>query len=454
MKIAIIGAGKLGLNIAELLLSGDHSVTIIDKDEDVINRYTQNLDVMSVVGNGKEITLLKDISIDTYDYLIATTDRDEKNIVITSIAKELGVAKVIARIRDPEHLAQRNFLQEHFKIDHVVNPDLAIAEEINKYLIEKYTLSNGIFHAGKAAMLEFTASKMPNIVGLRIYQAKRILGAVTIAAISKNGKIHIPSAQEDIIIEAEDDLYVIGERELIDKLKKKVFERGKYTDIQKVMIAGGGKAGFYLARLLEEFGAAVKIIDIDKKRCQYLSTHLQSSLVLHGDATDLNLLQDENFDEMDAFVSSTGFDEENLLLALMAKKAGIEDVIAKISRESFGDLIEQMGVDMALNPIEIEASHIQRLIQGRRILKSQVIQGQAELLQIEVGDYMVMKDKRVGTIGITEGLLIAAIQRGDKVLIPEDDTTLKLGDKILIMSELAEAGDLEKLIKTKRGMAE
>jgi trk system potassium uptake protein TrkA len=452
MKIAIVGAGKLGLNVAELLLGGDHSVTIIDKDEDVINRYTQNLDVMSVVGNGKEITLLQDISIDTYDYLIATTDRDEKNIVITSIAKELGVAKVIARIRDPEHLAQRDFLMQHFNIDHVVNPDLAVAEEINKYLIEKYTLSNGIFYAGRASMLELLSGKMPKLIGLTTKQAKHALGAVTVAAISKNGKVIVPGPKDEIVIGAEDDLYIVGERDLIEGMSKKVHERGRYTDIQKVMIAGGGKVGFYLARLLEEFGAAVKIIDIDKKRCQYLSTHLQSTLVLHGDATDINMLEDENFDEMDAFISTTGFDEENLLLALMAKKAGIEDVIAKISRESFGDLIEQMGVDMALNPIEIEASHIQRLIQGNRILMSQVIQGQAELLQVEVGDYMVMRDKRISSVGIPDGLLIASVQRGTKVLIPEDDTVLKHGDKVLIMSGLAEAADLEKLIKTKRGL--
>jgi trk system potassium uptake protein TrkA len=452
MKIAIVGAGKLGLNVAELLLSGDHSVTIIDKDEDVINRYTQNMDVMSVVGNGKEITLLKDISIDTYDYLIATTDRDEKNIVITSIAKELGVAKVIARIRDPEHLAQRDFLMQHFNIDHVVNPDLAVAEEISKYLSEKYTLANGIFYAGRVSMLEFRAEKTPKLVGLSTQDAKRILGDVTVAAISKNGKIIIPAPDDHIEITAEDYLYIVGEREHIEGMSKKVYVRGKYTDIHKVMIAGGGKVGFYLTRLLEEFGASVKIIDVDKKRCQYLSLHLQNALVLHGDATDINLLKDENFEEMDAFVSTTGFDEENLLLALMAKKAGIEDVIAKISRESFGSLIEQMGVDMALNPIEIEASHIQRVIQGSRILSSQVIQGQAELLQIEVDDSMAIKDKRISSVSIHEGLLIAAIQRGREVIIPEGETVLKEGDKILIMSEFTEAGDLEKLIKTKRGL--
>ncbi|MDR2162744.1 MAG: Trk system potassium transporter TrkA [Clostridiales Family XIII bacterium] len=452
MKIAIVGAGKLGLSIADMLVGGDHSVTIIDKDEEVIERYTTSLDVMSVLGNGKEVVLLKDIGIGSYDYLIAVTDRDEKNIVISSIAKKLGVGKVIARIRDPEHLAQRDFLMENFHIDHVLNPDLAIAEEINKYLVEKYTLSNGVFYAGRISMLEFEARKLPAIVGLTHSEARAVLGAVTVAAISKNGKVIIPGKSDSYTIGGEDWLYVVGERDVIDGIFRKVAESGKYTDIQRVMIAGGGKAGFYLAMMLEDFGASVKIIDIDMKRCQYLSTHLNNVLVLHGDATDMNLLHDENFEDMDAFVSTTGFDEENLLLALMAKQSGIEDVIAKISRDSFGDLIERMGVDMALNPVDITASHVGMLLQGTKVLSSQVIQGQAEMVQIAVGDDMVLTGRKVSAMKIPDGMMIAAIQRRREVIMPDDDTTIEDGDRVVILSQLSEAFDLEKLLKTKKGL--
>jgi trk system potassium uptake protein TrkA len=451
MRIAIVGAGKLGLSIADMLIGGDHSVTVIDKDEEVIER-TASLDVMSVTGNGKEVVLLGDIGIDAYDYLIAVTDRDEKNIVISSIAKKLGVGRVIARIRDPEHLAQRDFLMENFRIDHVLNPDLAIAEEINKYLIEKYTLSNGVFYAGRISMLEFEARKVPGLIGRPHTEARAALGEVTVAAISKNGKVIIPGQSDSYAIGEEDWLYVVGGRDVIDGISRKVAESEKYTDIQKVMIAGGGKTGFYLAKMLDDFGASVKIIDIDMKRCQYLSTHLDNVLVLHGDATDMNLLHDENFEDMDAFVSTTGFDEENLLLALMAKQAGIEDVIAKISRDSFGDLIERMGVDMALNPVDITASHVGRLLQGTKVLSSQVIQGQAELVQVAVGDDMVLTGRRVSAMKVPDGVLIAAIQRRREVILPDGDTTIEDGDRVVILSQLSEAFDLEKLLKTKKGL--
>ncbi|MDR1043287.1 MAG: Trk system potassium transporter TrkA [Clostridiales Family XIII bacterium] len=452
MKIAIVGAGKLGLSIADVLIGGDHSLTIIDKDEDVIERYTTSLDVMSVTGNGKEVVLLNDIGIGTYDCLIAVTDRDEKNIVIASIAKKLGASKVIARIRDPEHLAQRDFLMENFRIDHVLNPDLAVAEEINKYLIEKYTLSNGVFYAGRISMLEFEVHKIPWLVGKPHTDAPQTLGAVTVAAISKSGKVIVPGGNDSYILDEDDWLYIVGERETIEDISRKTMEKEKYTDIQKVMIAGGGKAGFYLAMMLDDFGASVKIIDMDLKRCQYLSTHLNDALVLHGDATDMNLLHDENFEGMDAFVSTTGFDEENLLLALMAKQAGIEDVIAKISRDSFGDLVERMGVDMALNPVDITASHVGTLLQGTKVLSSQIIQGQAEFVQIAVADDMALTGRKVSAMKITDGMMIAAIQRRREVILPTDDTTIEDGDRIVIMSQLSEAFDLEKLLRTRKGL--
>jgi trk system potassium uptake protein TrkA len=450
MKIAIVGAGKLGLRITETLTGGDHSVTVIDKDEELIRKLNATLDIMTVVGNGKEVSLLNEIDIASYDYLIATTDRDEKNIVIASVAKKLGAGKVIARLRDPEHLAQQEFIMDLYGIDYVTNPDLAVAEEINKYLVEKYAIRGGIFNADRVSMIQVIAGKLPHIRDLTPHDAEVALGDVTIAAISRNGKIVIPN-DEDIRIEETDDLYIVGARDFIEDFSERVFEKGKYTNLKRVMIAGGGKSGFYLARLLDAFGASVKIIENDKLRCQYLSTHLNNVLVLHGDATDISLLEEEDFTEMDAFVSCTGFDEENLLLALMAKQGGIEDVIAKVSRESYGSLIKNMGVDMALSPIDISASNILRFLQGTKVLSSLILQGQAEITQILIEEDMLLSDKPISRLKLPDGLVIAAIQRGLEVIIPDDDTRIETGDLVIIFSLLSEAFDREKLLRTKQG---
>ncbi|MDD4122523.1 MAG: Trk system potassium transporter TrkA, partial [Eubacteriales bacterium] len=333
MKIAIAGAGKLGIKITEALLGGDHSITIIDKNEALLQKISSQFDLMTVAGNAKQISLLEDIGIDTYDYLIAATNSDEKNIVICTFAKTLGCKKVIARVRDPEHMNQLDFIKDTMSIDYIVNPDLSITMEIYKFLIEKYTLSNGIFSSGKIALIEFNTEKMPDVIGKNVYYVNESLGNMHVVSISRNGKVIIPKKTTEIL--KDDFLYVVGEKDRVLRLNERVHDKDKYTHLQKVMILGGGKTGLYLAQKLSEYGIAVKVIERDKTRCQYLSKHLNDVLILHGDATDIALLEEENIGEMDAVVTATGFDEENLLLALMAKKSGVEDVIAKVSRESY-----------------------------------------------------------------------------------------------------------------------
>lgn len=445
MKIAIAGAGKLGLKIAESLVFGNHSITIIDKNEDVLQKLATHMDILTVTANAKQISVLKDLSIQTYDYFLAATDKDEKNIVIASFAKKLGCPKVIARVRDPEHMNQIEFVKDTMGIDYIVNPDLAITVEIYKYLVEKYTLSNGIFSSGKASLLEFPVKKMPQIENTSMLDFGNYFPGMLMVAISRNGKVIVPHGDTTIL--PGDGLYMIGESSSIQKLASKVHEKGKYTNLQKVMIIGGGKTGLYLAKKLSEFGVSVKIIERDKSRCYYLATHLENVMILHGDATDINFLEEENLSDMDAVVTATGFDEENLLLALTAKQHNIEDVIAKVSRESYVDLIEKMGIDMALNPLNITAASILRFIQGsKRVLSTQLIQGQAEIMEIVASKKMALVGVPLKKMKLPEGVIIAAIHRGSEVIIPSGETKILEGDKVIILCLLSELADLEKIL--------
>ena len=453
MKIAIAGAGKLGLRITEILKGGDHSILLIDKDEDLIKKLSVSLDVATVTGNAKEAALLKEIEIGDYDYFITTTDRDEKNIVIGATAKNLGVSKIITRIRDPEYDNQDERLKEVFGIDYIVNPERSIAEEINKYLMEKYSLKGGLLRAGRVFMLEITVDKVPEFIGRRVSEVQEEMRKedMSFAAISKSGKMIILHQGEDFTIEKDDVLFAVGGRERIAGMAVKIIDKERYTDIQRVMIAGGGRVGYYIAHMLQRFGISVKIIESNINRCNYLAAHLTDVLVLHGDATDISLLEDENFSDMDAFVSATGFDEVNLLLALMAKQAGIEDVIAKVSRESFAETITSMGIDMALNPVDISANHIVRDIEDTCILSSQIIQGQAELLRIVVEHGMRSAGKQIGSLNLPRGLAIIALQRDATVILPDASTMIMENDHLIILSLLSESFDVEKLLKVKHG---
>ena len=448
MKVAIVGAGKLGMKVAEALLGGDHSVTIIDTNEAWTEKINSLLDVMTVNANAKEVKVLKSIDISSYDFLITTTGDDEANIVIAAFAKKLGCSKVIARVRDPEHMQQISFIKDLMNIDYIVNPDLGITVEIYKYLAEKYTLSNGIFTSGDASLLEFYVSKRPELVGVSMRQISSYLPNMLVVAISRFGKVIIPHG--DTTIQDEDIVYVIGEKEPIQKLAEKVHEKGKYTDLQKVMIIGGGKTGFYLAGMLSEFGAAVKIIEKSKDRCHYLSTHLDDVMILHGDATDLDLLEEENLDGMDAVVTATGFDEDNLLLALTAKQHKVEDVIAKVSRTSYVEIISAMGIDMALNPLDITTSNILRFVQGsKKILSSQLIQGQAEIMEIIATPHMKILDTPLRELDLPKGIIFAAIHRGTDVIIPNGNTVILEDDKVILLSLLSDISTTEKLLTDK-----
>ena len=449
MKIAIVGAGKLGLKVVNALVGGDHAITVFDVNEAVLNKIGQQYDVMTVAGNAKQISLLQDRGIENFDFLIACTDSDEQNIVIASFAKKLGCSKVIARVRDPEHMNQMDFIMETMNIDHIVNPDLSITKEIYKYLVEKYTLTNGIFSSGKVSLVQFKVQKYKKLIGLSMIDVSKVLPNMLVVAISRNGKIIIPHGKT--VIDDHDTLYLIGEKSEIVELHKKVHEKGKYTNLQKVMIIGGGKTGYYLAGKLSEFGIAVKLIEKSKERCYYLSTHLDDVMVLHGDATDTSLLEEENLDEMDAFVAATGFDEENLLLALIAKQRGVEDVISKVSHQSYKDLIEKMGIDMALNPLDIVASTILRYVQGsKKVIASLLIQGQAEIMEIIASNDMKLANVPLKDVALPDGVLIAAIHRGQQVIIPNGDTRILADDKVTIFCLLTDIGELEKLFTAKR----
>lgn len=446
MKVVIVGAGKLGMKLADALLGGDNAVTIIDTDEQLLQKISSHLDVMTINANAKETKTLRRINISSYDFLIAVTSNDETNIVIASFAKKLGCNKVIARVRDPEHMQQINFIKDAMEIDHIVNPDQGITVEIYKYLAEKYSLSNGIFSSGKVSLVEFDVEKYKQLIGLSMRDIPGILPDMLVVAASRNGKVIIPHG--DFVINEDDVLYVIGKKGPIQKLNSKVHEKGKYTDLQKVMIMGGGKTGFFLAEMLEEFGAAVKIIEKDKERCHYLSTHLEDTMILHGDATDLTLLEEENLDLMDAVVTATGFDEDNLLMALTAKQRGIEDVIAKVSRESYAEIIAAMGVDMVLNPLDITTNNIMRFVQGsKKILSSQLIQGQAEIMEIIASPHMKILDIPLKDLNLPDSIIIAAIHRGTQTIIPNGNTVILEDDRVIILSLLSDIHATETLLK-------
>ncbi len=446
MKVAILGAGKLGIRITEALLDGDYEITLVDTNEDKLNSLSQQYDVLTVTGDAKTIDLLRQIDVASYDFLFSCTTSDDTNILAASFAKSLGCPKVAARVRDPEHMSQMDFICDQLNIDMLVNPDILITSEIYRYLIEKYTLSNGIYTSKSIGLIEFEASHYPQIVGLNLIGFRSVMPGMIVVAISRGGKLLIPHGNDEI--KSSDLLYLMGDKREVLALAKTVHGRLRSADARKIMIIGGGKTGYYLARRLAEYGSQVKIIEKDKKRCHYLSEHLRNVMVLSGDGADIALLSEENFDQMDAFVTATGYDEENILLALTAKNHGVEDVISKISHESYNDLISTLDLDMVLNPLDITASTMLRAIRGnKRVISSVLLQGQAELMEFSVEKGMNCTNIPLKDFRLPEYIIVAAVHRGLETIIPDGNTKLLPGDRVVIVCLVSHIGYVEKLFK-------
>ena len=446
MNIAIVGVGKLGVKVCEALAEGDHSITLVDMNEGLLDKLSQQFDVMTINEDGRDISVLEELNIGSFDYVIAASGSDETNMLVGRFAKEMGAHCVIARVRDPEYMTHFDFIRKSMGIDYLVNPDYAITMEIYKYLVDKYSLEGGVFTSGRVSLVEFNADKKPELLGRSMPEVKAIMPNFLVAAISRNGKVIIPHGTDSI--EPGDSVYMVGEKDEIAELNKAVHDKRKHSEVQKVMIIGGGKTGYYLAQKLADYGVAVKLVEQNKARCQYLSTRVKNVLIINGDGTDIDMLDEENLDDMDAFVTATGLDEQNLLLAVTAKQRGIEDVISKVSREDYLSLIQNMGVDMVLNPLNISAAGIFSIIQGKkRVISSTMVQGQAEIVEIIANKDMAMVGKPLKDLDIPLGMLIAAVYRDGQVVIPDGNTVLTPGDRVIVFSLLTSIPELEKLLK-------
>ena len=432
MKVMIVGAGKLGYKLAEFMTLEDIDVTAIDKNQEVIDMVNEHLDVLTVLGNGMDINLLRGLDIDKYDLLVASTDRDETNTLICSLAKKLGCIKTIARVRNPEYMEQLDFMKTEMGIDHIVNPDLDTAKVIEKYLLKKYSVYSEEFASGKVQMIDFNIGSIDDFVGKKLMDLKGFDGLLLVS-ISRDGEVIIPHGSTELL--RDDIVHIIGKNEDIIKFSGRYSKNKLGRKVEKVMIFGGSNIGFYLANRLSRQHISVTMIEKDMERCNELSESLDDVLIIHGDGTDIHLLEEEHLESMDAFVGVTGFDEQNLLMALMAKQLGVEKTISKLSRQNYTKVIDRLSLDTALNPIVITASNILKIVRGGKIVSiSLLIGGDGEVTELIVGKDLPIVGKPLEELDLPKGIIIGAIVRKGKVRIPNGKSVIHARDRIVVFS--------------------
>lgn len=442
MKIIVIGAGKVGCQIAQTLSSENHDIVIIEKDN-IIQQSAQNsLDAMVILGNGANVLTLEEAGIKKTDMLIAVTSSDEVNMLACMIAKQFGVPKKIARIRNPEYLHTSILSREKLGIDFAINPERATAKEIVKLFKSPINVSQvQDFAEGKVKLIEFNIEKYFPFLNQQLKNIS-FKYPVLVAAIYRDNKIIIPDGEEKIIVG--DNLYVLVEKDNFLGLNE--FFNEKPLDMQNVMILGGNRIAIQTALILAKLGINTKLIERDKEKCDKIAELLPHSLIINGDGTNIDLLKSEGIKTTDGFVAVTGYDEYNLLVALLAKHLGTKKVIAKIDRSNYIPILEKIGVDAVVNPRIITTSAILQFIRKGEIVSLTLLkEGKAEVIELMVHSNSKIINKPLRNANLPKNSIIGAVIRKDRVIIPHGDDTIQAQDKIIIFALSSAIKKIEKI---------
>lgn len=433
MKIIIIGIGKVGDALAQSLSAEGHDITIIDNNPKVVERVENTLDVMPIKGNGFSTSTLLDAGCNEADFVITVTGRDEINMLCCLTAKKLGAKRTAARIRDPQYARELLLIKEDLGLDMVINPEEASADEIARLLTIPGAIKIQNFAKGRVRMMDFIVKPDMPIAGMQIKSiATHYNIPVLIGAVTRNENLIIPNG--DFRIESGDSIFIIGKTADVYSFYKVMSPNP--TKVKNVMIVGGGKIAYYLARLLEQMHLKVKLIEKDEEVCEHLVEVLPQTLIINGDGTDAALLHSEQLDSVDGFVSLTGSDEENIIASILAKQASVQCVMTKMSKNHCDKLTGPLGLDIIIKPQEIITNQILKLVRGQSIETLHRILGdEGEMIELIATSEDSVIGIPLSKLQLIPDVLIATIVRKNAVVIPTGNDSIQVGDRVLIITK-------------------
>ena len=440
MNIIILGAGRVGESVAESLASEQNDITVIDHDPARLRLLEERLDLRGVVGNGIQPSVLREAGAKDADMLIACAAADESNLVVCKIAHDLfNVPTTIARVRSPEFVEGDELMGKNgFAVDRVICPEESVMRYIHQLIDYPEALQVLEFAEGRVSLIAIRASAGGALVGHTIGEFREKVPSAEMRVVALYRLDTEMEATKTTRILPGDEVFVLAATDKIRNVLAAIHNIDK--PVQRVMIAGGGKVGLRLARSLVG-QCQVKLVEQEKKRCDYLASQLPSSvLVLHGDAVDEELLLEENVAEMDLFLALTNDDEDNIMAAMLAKRMGARRVMALINRRAYADMMQGGAIDIAISPAQTVIgellAHIRR---GDVVAVHSLRRGAAEALEgVARGDAKTSKlvGRRIEEIKLPTGARFGAIVRGEgrgaKVLMPHHDTLIEANDHVVI----------------------
>lgn len=452
MKIIILGAGQVGGSLAENLVGEKNEITVIDSDQETLRTLQDRLDLRVVHGVGSHPDILKKAGAEDADMLIAVTNSDESNMLACQVAYSIFKTPTkIARVRSEQYIIYQSQLykQQDIPVDHIIAPEQLVTQGIKRLIDYPGALQVVEFADGKASLVAIKAYYGGLLVGHALSALKEHIPNVEtrVAAIYRRGRPIRPLGST--VIEADDEVFFIAAtkhiRAVMSELQK------LENSYKRIMIAGGGLIGAGLAKKLES-KHNVKLIEYNPQRATYLSEHLDKTIVFCGDASDANLLTEENVESIDAFIAVTNDDEANIMSAMLAKRMGAQKAMVLIQRSAYVDLVQGGEIDIAFSPQQATISalltHVRR---GDIVNVYSLRRGAAEAIEaIAHGDQNTSKvvGRQIKDITMPPGTTIGAVVRGDTVIIAHGDTVIEANDHvILFLVDKKYINDVEKLFQ-------
>jgi len=444
LKIIILGAGQVGTNVAESLVSEANDITAVDVDGARLRQLQDRLDLRTVTGSASHPSVLKAAGIEDADMLIAVTQSDEINLVACKVAAhQYNVPTRIARIRAPEYLENAQlFAPDCFAVDYAICPEQLITEYLVKLVQFPEALQVLEFAHGKVSLVAVRAFEGGPLVGHQLQDIRKHIPNVDVrvAAIFRGDRPIVPEGTT--VVETGDEVFCLAASQNIRKVMQEL--RRMDSPAHRIMIAGGGNIGLRFGRALEH-EYTVKIVERNKTRCEELSRRLDRALVLQGDVTDESLMEAENVDEMDLFVAVTNDDENNIMSCLLAKRMGARRVVALINRRSYVDLLQSGQIDIAISPAQTTiGSLLAPLRRGAAEALEAVVHGSAESCR--------MVGRRIEELDLPKEATIAALVRGGEVLMAHHDLVIQAEDHaIVFVTNKKMVPKVEKLFQVSAG---
>jgi trk system potassium uptake protein TrkA len=438
MNIIIVGCGKVGSTIAKQLCNEGYDVTVIDNNPNKLRAVSDGMDAMAMIGDGTSYTTLKEAGIETADVLIAVTDSDEKNLLCCVIGKRTGNLSAIARVRNPVYSNERDFLQKGFGLAMLINPESAGAEEMGRIFRFPSAIDIETFAKGKIELLTVRIPEKSLLAGKPLtYIHQKLRTDVLVAVVRRKGQVIIPSG--DFVIEAGDLVPVIAEHEQAHEFFRKIgIETHRVRD---VMIIGGGKMTYYMAKNLAASGIGIKIIEKDLKRSEVLSELLPDAEIICGDGTDEDLLLEEGIEKVDGVAAVTGMDEQNIMLTLFARSQSDNvKTVTKVGKLSFTKVIDSLDLGSVVNPKETTAEYIIQFVRSMRASMGsnvenlyKIANGEAEAIEFHVTEKTRAVSIPLVKLNTKKNILIGKIFRNGRAFTPTGHDSIEVGDSVILV---------------------